>query len=324
MINSSGGCGIALYCGAAHQKAHRSIHKVSCDIVKKSRDDLAREEKSLRKHKGDSETPPNPFESAVGMFYFWKGTRPYMQARYDYITAALNIRTGEGVQAALDSSLESLRLCRADNQAVRSGVPAMYLRLGRDQDAFDFIKWYAVNQSSYNWSDMKLPFLDLHGADALESVEEHTTDFMDLSFLVALTLLKIRLLEDINMLQTYMEKCGERSYETKMKWIRKEALSDVLYGRRDIVELADYKALVNNLENQVCRMLVRVDKANQFWWPALVDPGKYANATPTGYTFGSEAETVVVFRNSWYSWSECPPALILAQEYAGRRASGVS
>ncbi|RBQ78845.1 hypothetical protein FVER53590_13532 [Fusarium verticillioides] len=96
-----------------------------------------------------------------------------MQARHDYITAILNVRTGEAVEIALEESLDMLRLCRGDNLGVRSQIPALYLRLGRDQEAYGFIKWYAAKgDSMYNWSDMSLPFLDLEGEGAFEAVIE--------------------------------------------------------------------------------------------------------------------------------------------------------
>lgn len=71
-----------------------------------------------------------------------------MSARLDLMTAILNLRNGEAVEAALARGLDMLRLCRGDNQGVRSKMPALYLRLGRDQDAFDFLKWYFVKATA--------------------------------------------------------------------------------------------------------------------------------------------------------------------------------
>ncbi|KAF4997648.1 hypothetical protein FGRMN_3680 [Fusarium graminum] len=56
-----------------------------------------------------------------------------MPARFDYISAILNVRIGEAVEVALQHSLDMIRLCRADNLGVRSLIPALNLRLGRDQ-----------------------------------------------------------------------------------------------------------------------------------------------------------------------------------------------
>ncbi|KAJ9144361.1 hypothetical protein NKR19_g6465 [Coniochaeta hoffmannii] len=71
-----------------------------------------------------------------------------MSARNDLMTALLNIHTGEAIDADLAHGLDMLRLCRGDNLGVRDKISALYLRLGRDQDAFDFLKWYFVTGTS--------------------------------------------------------------------------------------------------------------------------------------------------------------------------------
>ncbi|KAI5357195.1 hypothetical protein Slin14017_G125160 [Septoria linicola] len=53
---------------------------------------------------------------------------------------------------------------------VRQLAPALMLQLGKDQEAYDFMKWYGTSGSDdhYDWSNMDLPFLDLQGEDAFE------------------------------------------------------------------------------------------------------------------------------------------------------------
>lgn len=76
-------------------------------------------------------------------------TRPYMRARYELVDAILlSYGTASGpvdvVQMALDHLLDMMRLCRGDNMGVRQLIPALYIRLGRDRDAYDFMKWYVT------------------------------------------------------------------------------------------------------------------------------------------------------------------------------------
>ena len=233
-----------------------------------------------------------------------------MQARHDVFVSMLNIRTGEAVQAALDHSLEMLRLCRGDNLGVRSYVPSLYLRLGRDQDAYDFLKWYAVGATmQYDWGDMSLPYLDLKEQDATEPCADYAKRYVDLGFLSALTALKIRLLVDVKMLEKMTKKHGKAGHEKKMEWIREDATSDILYGRKDIVGLDDYSNLIKKLEEQVDQMYLATKKYNKHYWPALMDPDDYAYALPTMYSPGSKEEVILAFRQTWYSWSECIGAL---------------
>ena len=49
--------------------------------------------------------------------------------------------------------MELLRLCHGDNMGVRFEVPFILLSLNRDQDAYDFIKWWMTidEDGIYDW-----------------------------------------------------------------------------------------------------------------------------------------------------------------------------
>lgn len=310
-LQRCGGCKIALYCSPAHQKANWSRHKVQCNPIKQMRVNFQREEAALLAELGSTTIPDNHLAYG-GPGQFYTTPSPYLHARFDLIMAILNIRTGEACEAALGHCFEMLRLCRGDNTGVRSKVPALYLRLGRDQEAFDFIKWYAVNQKTYEgWFNTDYPFLNLKGEDALEPLDAAAEKSLTLSMLSAITLLKIRLMVDIKALRDEVKKAGARGMtaENKSEFLREEARSDVLLSRPDIINQTNYDDLVADLEQQCSKLYTAVKKYNQFFWPALVNPDKYATAIPGIYSLGSEAETVLAFRESWYSWSETDAAI---------------
>ncbi|KAK8034505.1 hypothetical protein PG993_009500 [Apiospora rasikravindrae] len=337
-----GACLLVHYCGPEHQRAHRSAHKTSCLLVKQTRAAAAEAEAELRARPGDDYAPADPFDEgsgAIGRFWTLLPTRPYMQALHDHITACLNLRTGEAVEAALPKALEMLRLCRGDNLGVRSQVPVLYLRLGRDQDAFDFLKWYAVKGTDdYDWYTMSQPFLDLKGEDALEDLSEDFRKVKDLSFLATMTLVKTRLMLDLVALSAHVDEMEKKkaeggeektqggeagderpkklSYEEKMEWVREEALSDIVLARRDIVDRDDYAPLIQDVTGQVARMYQLTEHHNKHYWPALGHPEKYSHALPEAYTWGSKQETVLAFRQTWYAWAECNPALETVRQFA--------
>ncbi|KAK6856142.1 hypothetical protein PG995_008293 [Apiospora arundinis] len=331
-----GACRLVHYCGPEHQREHRPDHKVSCNLVKRAQAAATAAEAELRARPGDDLAPADVFTNGVGRFWGeFPATRPYMQALHDSITASLDIRTGEAVERALATSLEMLRLCRGDNQGIRSQVPMLYLRLGRDQEAFDFLKWYAVRGTAadYNWADMSQPFLDLKDEDAvLEDISVPFKRVVDLSFLASLTLLKTRLMLDLVALAQHVEeeekkttttteKEGEEtgrklSYEEKMEWLRNEALSDILLARRDIVDRDNYRPLIRDVTEQVARAYQLTAHHNKHYWPSLSRPEKYARAMPQAYTWGSKEETVLAFRQTWYAWAECAPALDTVRQFA--------
>ncbi|KAM0429812.1 hypothetical protein ACHAPT_006418 [Fusarium lateritium] len=301
-------CQVVNYCGTEHQRSDRPKHKVQCVPIKQTKAKLDKEEAALRANTGDADTPLDPFENAKGNFWLFQGTRPYMRARHDYVTALLNVRTGEAVQAALDHSLGMLHLSRGDNLGVRSTIPGLYLRLGRDQDAYDFIKWYAVKATSdYEWGNMALPFLDLKGVDALEPVDEKPLH-IELSFFVALTLIKIRLMKDLMGLQAFVKKTPNATIEARMGYLKEEAMSDVLLSREDIVG-GDLGEAVAETQRQAMQLYKKVKEANPHFWPGVLNPEIYAYSVPGAYTMGSQEEAVLVFRQSWYAWSESEAAI---------------
>jgi hypothetical protein len=134
------GCKVRVYCGREHQVSDRDAHKKACNSIKKAQHTLDLKEQELRAHPGDFMTPPNLFEEGVGHFWGIHETRPYMRARYALIESLLKIKTSHAVQSALNHALDMLRLCRGDNIGVRDCIPAMFLRLGKDQACYDFIK----------------------------------------------------------------------------------------------------------------------------------------------------------------------------------------
>lgn len=302
----------ASYCSVEHQKAHRPAHKFNCSLIKKALAKLNQEEAKLRTHttEDDPFLPANPFESIVGQFYFWKPTRPYLQAMYDVVVNQLNIRTGEAVEAALKNLLEMLRLCRGDNMGVRSHIPALYLRLGRDQEAYDFLKWYAEVPSNFEWQNPEVPMLDVKGADAFEPFDiERGTLSINLSFKLALLLLKARLFVDVSLLEGYLQKLGDKAPADKMEIVKEEAMTETLLNRRDIVEAADYTPIMAGVRRQMVAIYNNIQKHNKFIIPALEDPTKYSHSQLQAYSIGSEGEAILAYRNSWYSWAECPTVL---------------
>lgn len=308
-----GGCHAVKYCGQLHQKADRARHKIQCNPIKETRDKISEEETKLRTNPG-SDTNGNPFETVIGNFWFYKSTRPYMEARWNYISAILNVRTGEATEIALDHSLDLLRLCRGDNQGARWQIPALFLRLGRDQDAYDFMKWYAdESRGEYDWRDMSLPFFDKHGEDAFEAVEEKP-HYLDLSFFVALTLIKIRLMKDLESLQRFLQSNPNATGEVRYDYLQEEAMSDILLRRPDIVARDNYEETIAQLRNQALQLYRIVKEKNPHLWPGISNPNLYSHSLPTRFEIGSREEAVLVFRYSWYSWSETEVAIRFIRE----------
>jgi len=81
-----------------------------------------------------------------------------MRARYGLVESLLKIKTHAVVKATSDYIIDMLRICRSDNIGVRGLAPALFLRLEKDQQCYDFLKWYHTTGESptYDWGDMDL------------------------------------------------------------------------------------------------------------------------------------------------------------------------
>ncbi|EXU97050.1 MYND finger domain protein [Metarhizium robertsii] len=202
-------CLAVFYCGRECQVKDRDFHKTPCTLIKKNRLRYESEEKKLREMPSGPFLPENVFEDHVGHFWGILETRPYIRARYALVDAMLiSYGTAGGpvdvVQMSLDHLLDMMRLCRSDNLGLRELIPALYIRLGKDQDAYDFMKWYATTgqKMDYNWGDMEEPFLDTKDADVLEApVKSWKGRVLDLNHVVAVVLIKVRIMLDLQVIQ---------------------------------------------------------------------------------------------------------------------------
>lgn len=304
------------YCSKEHQAAHWAEHKSTCTAIRKLHIKLEREEQVLRATPNDGFMQNgNPFITGVGHFWGLVHTQDYMRARYRLVEAILKVKTLDAVESALDHLLDILRLCRGDNMGVRSHVPALLLRLGKDQECYDFVKWWATTAqaSDYDWGDTSLPYLDIKDADIFEPADLFCQKYLELSHVVSVTLLKIRLFLAIKeCLQNtgVLRKSGSLPTEI-IDHIQDELLRSVLGGKWDDKYSTQCSQLVDTLSSQVDRLYKAVKRANRHFWPALLNPEKYLEAEMEAYSYGSVEEMQLVLKNSIDSWRESPKALEL-------------
>ena len=103
-------------------------------------------------------------------------------------------------QYLLDELLGLLKRDKNDPLGYRNIVPHVLLETGREQECYDFIKWWNLNRSSETCSSSNVPFFKLNNKshDACEDPSELIESGLSLSQLVALTHLKLRLYLDFD------------------------------------------------------------------------------------------------------------------------------
>ncbi|KAL2797783.1 Mnd1 family-domain-containing protein [Aspergillus keveii] len=141
---------------------------------------------------------------------------------------------------------------------VRSLVPGIMLRLNKDQGCYDFIKWFFVgcdddDDDDYDWGNTDLPFLDVKDADVFEDVEVFTKNKRpDLTRLVSLTLLKIKLLLDLEALQSSTRTAGAKVPREVLNNIRSGIpLSPVIARNKKLVQSDEYAEIIQKLRQQI-------------------------------------------------------------------------
>ncbi|KAJ3181613.1 hypothetical protein HDU85_003555 [Gaertneriomyces sp. JEL0708] len=304
-------CNLVLYCSREHESVDWAAHHPICHRLSERRRLVNKEEKRLRAKPEDAMFPADVFTNGVGCFWDIYDTRGYMMARYHVIDVMKEVKTHRAVQAQLDDCMDMLRLCRSDNVGVRGMVPALMLRLGKDQECYDFVKWWETVSSNrnYDWGDPEEPYLDIKDADASESVDYMCTRFSNLSHTVSITLLKIKLLLDLmsmagpallgNQLSTEIlrniSEVGMRSPIVRKNWASLEG--DELFQK------------INDLVSQVYALYQHVHKQNKHFWPALIKPHRQLPVSPPYTSPGDASEMRAALAQTYYAWLETPGAI---------------
>lgn len=225
----------------------------------------------------------------------------------------LQINTNTSIREAITHTEDMLRLCRGDNIGVRTWMPALYLRVGRDQKCYDMIKWYGkiYFDSHYDWGNMDLPFLDITNADAFESFDDFI-EGVDLSEAASLTLLKIRLLVDLRAVKTAAV-LGDRVPQEILDSIRGEMVSPIIGNNatlvQDIMDDRNIEPYIQRMEAQVSKLHQYVHKKNKYFWPALLEPGDNLTVRPAYCSPGEVSEMQICLQQNYAAWTETPKAI---------------
>ncbi|KAF7186711.1 Rho GTPase-activating protein gacZ, partial [Pseudocercospora fuligena] len=304
--NLCAGCKVVRYCSKEHQTEDWPRHKSQCTVVKKTRSAMDREERKLHEDLDDNDPFQNgdPFETGVGHFWGLIETRSYMK-----------IKTKEAVQVALDQANDCFRLCHSDNMGVRDMAPALMIRLGKDQQAYDFLKWHCTTgqEGDYDWGDMSLPYLDLKDENVMEALHENMHHkYGGIAEMAAMTLIKLRLLFDIRELEQ-RSPVGEKVPQEILDLVREQMASDIISRNEslmsDIRNGVSLKPHIQKLEGQLDVLFQAAKQNNECFWPAIVNPGSALTARPATYSMGSREEMELKLQYLYEAWEETPGAV---------------
>ncbi|UNI18489.1 hypothetical protein JDV02_004755 [Purpureocillium takamizusanense] len=351
-------CQAVYYCGRACQAADREEHRIPCRVIRKARAHYEAEYVKLRDMPGDMLTPERMFDTEVGNFWSILETRPYMRARYGLVDALLlSYGTPGGpadvVQTCLDHLLDMLRLSRSDGMGVRQVVPGLLIRLGRDQDAYDFVRWHTTTAAKSREDDRDLNHNDdendddedasrttLHGikdagADVLEEPLDSWVNgkgWMPLSHVVAVTLVKVRVLLDLRAIRNASLALRGAVPAEIVDLIRGQLVGSggggIVGGARQrellLAGPEETARLARRLRGHVNRLYAAVDRYNPHFWDILVNkPDAGVLERPSGpYGQRTRDEALLVVGYNFASWYETPGAVDVLRSLAKKKAAG--
>lgn len=226
-----------------------------------------------------------------------------MRASHALVEAILKIPTYDAVVAALAQVMDCLRLCWGRQYGCERLCSALLLHLGRDQECYDFVKWYATtgNKSNYDWGNMDEPFLDVRDTDVLESAEYMCIKYLDLNRIVSMALLKVKSLRAVRAGSEGLEmlKSSQTFKEIEDKH-KQNASGDSDHEHVEVIKV---------LRSHMDMLYQAIYRENTHFWGALINPGRNVEIRPEFYCKGSTQEMQMVLQKYYNACKETPGAI---------------
>lgn len=125
--------------------------------------------------------------------------------------------------------------------------------------------------NAFPWEDIKQPYLDVMNENCLEPVDIFIGKLSHFCHIVVVTLIKIRLLQNIQNLCNSMFLYERLPKEIADK-IRKMLVTTAVASNKEIMCCVDQESLVKTLELQLEQLYAAVKSSNKYFWPGLLKP----------------------------------------------------
>ncbi|KAL8848670.1 MAG: hypothetical protein Q9221_006344 [Calogaya cf. arnoldii] len=322
-------CDVTLFCSRSHRNCDHGSHIIFCLSVAQARNFFKDKEFKWRSddddddYDDDDEDPERsfftrpisiPVERLAPDVNSYLDEPEFVEAGCRYIVSLINTSTFDALSLAADKACVMLHSFPSDPMDLRSNLPGVYLRLGRDQEAYSLAKWWQLNQLS-NEDIHKLypvvPYLDVTTADVFEQPTDIISAINDDPGLVnifCVTLLKIKILVDITSLQqipALHQKLPPELVNMVQDYI---PITDAVRNNHQVMSRGDYTDLIKDVTDQIKMCFEAVEKANIHLWPSLVNP----DLSPGGsrHRPSNDKRTVdFVLDRCYESWVKTPGAI---------------
>jgi hypothetical protein len=295
------GCQLVHYCNAECQKKHYvETHKTVCKDITRLKKLTDREGRALKRfvRNNGRGKPQNLFETRVGDFLALDEASAYMKSRNEFVESmyrfAYEVETKHSWEKALFHYLEISRLCHRDDLNLRYRIPFILLYLNRDDDACDFCLYYIKrdrygqrperdriheNTQEGDWIYPHVP--NGRYVDPLEGLRESVLETLPLSYLVALCVIKMRMVaayfaRKIGVALFARTTFGEMIEQSEAAPVVSR-ISEMLVGGDQEVQRID------SIRQQIERILERIHTNNPSILPAIINPEPLKGQSPPPY-----------------------------------------
>ena len=316
-------CSIAKYCCKDCQSQDWADHKRICKKISTLTKTVNKEAAHLSTELWGE--PGNTFEEEAGHFWGILETRPYCRARYGLAEAILELADEKKqsfiYEKALAHNMELLRLIHSDNMGIRYEVPFVFLMLNRDEDCYNFLKWWGTidPHGRYNWGDppesKEGDWLYLTDQDLLENPLKFI-NMMELQVLAAFLWTRMRIVSRYRLMEA-VEKQIKSAVLSKDKELR--CLLHILPSLEKTV-LGKYqsKSSLKIQEEIMKQLLEAIEMCNKTFLPALINPEPLLSCQPPSvYSRGSSSEAYIAVKQSLGMFSSISIAKDVIKDYCG-------
>ena len=328
-------CYQARYCTKHCQRADRSRHQDKCEEIVDAYDTF----REASDHLFYTQKVP---KAAGGHYSRFADTHEFLGTKLILMDAMLQTYgTTNGykdiVQSVLNHALHLMKDDREDGVGVRCMIPSLHIRLGNDEKAYDFIKWYATTSCdpAYSWDDLKAPFLNIKGTDVFENIPQTMVEGLPpqepsfygnveasqhLSHAKSVMLIKIRVYQNLQRLK-WAGIVLRGIFPEEIVTLVLEELSGSVLSERDDVLRSDPETmgtLLRTTKEQIRELYRIIDQKYPRFWALLLDnPEVTMLPNPDLSTRLSVEGTTIMFGYTYAAWYETPGAMEIIRTLRG-------
>lgn len=211
---------------------------------------------------------------------------------------------------------------------MRDYLMSLYLRLDRDQQCYDFVKWWATHREyRRDWEDVSLPFLNTHNANVFEPIEPFGDVIYDHWIMSALLLIKVRLLLQIKEYQKRNALLLKHKLPPELvRMVQRFTITSIVADNPDFKENADQSSLIEELETQIEDIKDHLHDDSRIDWARTMDGIRKSTPKPEKASDIVHQRLQVCLRNHT-AFAESPEAMEMAaslfSEYWSEFEAGV-